>query len=86
MWNRRDRVKIVDSVDQETIGIKGKIVYVNYGVMLVEFDEDINGHDGGGMYRRGCCWYFYGYSEDSIYAEQEGIRIKKITNKKNNYY
>lgn len=50
-----------------------------YGHILIEFDENIEGHDGGGLGRDGHCWCING-------AYLKTYKISKILKKKHNFY
>ena len=61
-------------------GMKGTIIFITQELVLIEFDDFINGHDGN---RRGSikgkdghCWWI---SEEGL------IEIAKVCKRKNNY-
>lgn len=94
MFKVGDRV-VVDDIDFGILsvykGLCGTIINktISDNNFLVEFDELINGHDGGGMNRSGCCWYFYeSYDSDTPILRSSGIILKKVRpkKKKNNYW
>ncbi|MGN0005311.1 MAG: hypothetical protein ACI37Z_05015 [Candidatus Gastranaerophilaceae bacterium] len=43
---------------KEIIGQQGTVIYIGGMSLTVEFDDDIYGHDGGGIGKYGHCWYF----------------------------
>ena len=57
-----DRVKVIKYHAIGKIGIVRGIAKFGYPSILVEFDEDINGHDGNNKCdykgRKGYCWYY----------------------------
>lgn len=100
-WKVGNRVKVVDvSVDrrrpQIRQGQEGTVVLLVDGsdMVLVEFDEYVDGHDGnriGFTGKNGHCWWFEEVDDQYTYGvptlQEFGIRLEKIrTKKKNNYW
>lgn len=58
--NVGDRVIVIDSpIDAFINGETGRVLGVFDDMALIEFDNDIGGHDGGGGGKYGHCWYCY---------------------------
>lgn len=61
-------------------GMRGKIIDTdcnkNRCLVLIQFDDHINGHDGDGKGKRGHCWYL---------SEKVLVYIAKVIKRKNNY-
>lgn len=87
MWKVGDRVQIVRCLSgKRNLGIKGTVKAKSPYRITVEFDKEMGGHNDCGKGKVGCCWYFWEYFDNSEYAEHEGIIIRKIASKKNNYW
>lgn len=60
--NVGDRVVAINIMVESTLldGESGTIIQIfDNDMILVEFDNDVGGHDGGGMGEYGHCWYLY---------------------------
>lgn len=55
-----DRVRAIDEYmgKQEIIGKTGTVITADSVDITVEFDNNIKGHDGGGVGKYGFCWNF----------------------------
>jgi len=62
--NVGDRVRCIKSSDKhiESLGITGTVVYADNKKLLVLFDKNIKGHNGGVRLnlplKEGHCWYY----------------------------
>jgi hypothetical protein len=67
-----DRVRAIEAYDgkKEIVGKIGTIKHINNNFsFLVEFDENIKGHDGDGTLKRGHCWNCAKYVLEPVYRE-----------------
>lgn len=90
MWKVGDRVVIIQDARislESFVGFKGTVNFVDGddGIHVV-FDNYVNGHDLGGMCQGGHGWYLSTREENENEAESNGMRVKKINNRKNNYW
>ena len=89
MWKIGDRVVIIQDGRRSLesfVGFKGTVNFVNRDGIDVVFDEYVDGHDLGGSCRMGYGWYLSTRGENENEAEANGMRVKKINNRKNNYW
>mgnify|MGYP001343253223 CR=1 FL=1 len=90
MWKVGDRVVIIQDARRPLtsfVGFKGTVNFVDgHGGMHVVFDKYVNGHDLGGSCQDGHGWYLFTRGENENEAEANGMRVKKINNRKNNYW
>lgn len=102
-WKVGDRVKVI-KVEGYAVnslyykGLQGTVIYVSKttypAMVLIEFDEYINGHSGNSMKvygKHGQCWWFSILDEQYTYGvptlEEDGVYLERIRcNKKNNYW
>lgn len=95
-WKVGDRVRVVTEYKRYIHvykGLQGTIISTDGAActLLVEFDEAVNGHNGGGRGKNGYCWWFRELDEQYTYGvpalQGDGVYLEKVrSNKKNNYW
>lgn len=89
MWKVGDRVVIIQDTRRPLksfVGFKGTVNFVEEDWIGVAFDKYVNGHMLGGSCQDGHGWYLSTDGENENEAETNGVRVKKINNRKNNYW
>jgi hypothetical protein len=89
MWKVGDRVVIIQDTRrplESFVGFKGTVNFADGDDINVVFDKHVNGHGLGGSCQDGHGWYLSTRGENENEAEANGMRIKKINNRKNNYW
>lgn len=89
MWKVGDRVVIIQDARRNLesfVGFKGTVNFVEEHVISVAFDKYVNGHGLGGCCQKGHGWYLSSDGESENEAGSNGMRVKKINNRKNNYW
>lgn len=89
MWKVGDRVVIIQDARRSLesfVGFKGTVNFVDGDGLGIAFDKYVNGHDLGGCCQEGHGWYLCSDGENENEAGSNGMRVKKINNRKNNYW
>ena len=89
MWKVGDRVVIIQDTRrplESFVGFKGTVNFVEEDWIGVAFDKYVNGHDLLGDCKKGYGWFLSSDGENENEAEANGMRVKKINNRKNNYW
>lgn len=89
MWKVGDRVVIIQDARRSLesfVGFKGTVNFVDGDEIGIAFDKYVNGHDLGGCCQEGHGWYLFSDGENENEAGSNGMRVKKINNRKNNYW
>lgn len=89
MWKVGDRVIIIQDARRSLesfVGFKGTVNFIEEHGISVAFDKYVNGHCLGGDCKEGYGWYLCIDGENENEAEANGMRVKKINNRKNNYW
>lgn len=87
MWKAGDRVVIIQDDRnplKSFVGFKGTVNFTGGDYINVVFDECVNGHGLGGSCEDGHGWCLFTSGENK--AEADRMRVKKINNRKNNYW
>lgn len=87
MWKAGDRVVIIQDARrplESFVGFKGTVNFADGNDINVVFDKYVNGHCLGGSCQNDYGWYLSIDGENE--AESNGMRVKKINNRKNNYW
>lgn len=89
MWKVGDRVVIIQDARRNLesfVGFKGTVNFASRDEISVVFDKYVNGHDLLGDCKKGYGWFLSSYGENENEAGANGMRVKKINNRKNNYW
>lgn len=89
MWKVGDRVVIIQDARrplESFVGFKGTVNFASGDEISVVFDKSVNGHDLLGDCKKGYGWFLSTRGENENEAESSGMRVKKINNRKNNYW
>lgn len=89
MWKVGDRVVIIQDTRrplESFVGFKGTVNFVEEDGIGVAFDKYVNGHMLGGSCQDGHGWYLSTDGGNENEPEANGMRVKKINNRKNNYW
>lgn len=63
----------------------GVILSISYDMFLIEFNENIDGHDGDGLGKGGYCWWLYDYELELYDNYFPGGNLKKEAAPVNDY-
>lgn len=90
MFKKGDRVVIVQDDRKSTLksyqGVTGIVHDVRGDRIDVAFESYMEGHSLGGDCKAEHGWYFFNPNENELSKSQDSITIRKISNKKNNYW
>lgn len=89
MWKVGDRVVIIQDTRrplESFVGFKGTVNFADKDDINVVFDKYVNGHGLAGNCQDGHGWCLSTSGENENEAEANGMRVKKINNRKNNYW
>ena len=89
MWKVGDRVVIIQDARRNLesfVGFKGTVNFASRDEISVVFGKYVNGHDLLGDCKKGYGWFLSSDGENENEAEANGMRVKKINNRKNNYW
>lgn len=65
-WVVGDEVVVVKKFNNAKLGMKGKVIAVEYNAPLVEFEQPMGGHDGDGRSEYGRCWWMNKYNRGLV--------------------
>lgn len=89
MWKVGDRVVIIQDARRNLesfVGFKGTVNFASRDEISVVFDKYVNGHMLRGSCQDGHGWYLSTDGGNENEPEANGMRVKKINNRKNNYW